>query len=441
MIILASILLIREGNGSTIALLLTKGGSRSGKEDERKMEIEHQHVSTQVAIIGTGPAGLFLACLLCQMHIPCLLIEQHSRQETLEQAPRAGFLEERTTQLLRDAGLAERMMQQGHPNGRCEFRFDGQGFVLDYATLCQGRGHWVYPQSELIADLLEHFVSQQGMILFETQAIQIVQDEEPQVICHEKSSGKRISVRCDFVAGCDGFHGVSRATVPQGEAHVFEQHYGFDWLAVLANVAPSSAHTIYASHAHGFAGHLPRTSTLTRFYLQLPAGSDLAHWPPERIWAELSLRLAKDGWTLTPGPLCGCSLLKMRCSLVEPLYCNRLALLGDAAHLLTPAGAKGMNLALQDAFELAQQLRAFYAGLQSDPLKQYSFVRLPRIWRAQEFSHWMVETLNSSPSPDAHPTYHLRLQQARLQHLSQSQSFARAFAENYVGLSEPLREC
>jgi len=403
---------------------------------KREMEIDHQHISTQVAIIGAGPAGLLLACLLHRMQIPCLLIERHSRQAIVDQAPRAGFLEERSTQLLRGAGLGERMMRQGRPNGRCEFRFGGQGFLLDYAALCQGRGHWVYPQRELVADLLEHFVSQQGTILFETQAIQIIQEDGPQVICHEKPSGKLLSIRCDFVAGCDGFHGISRASVPQREVHLFEQHYGFEWLAILADVAPSSEHTIYASHAHGFAGHLPRTSTQTRFYLQLPSGSDLTHWPAERIWAELSLRLAKDGWTLTHGPLCGCSLIQMRSSLVEPLYYKRLALLGDAAHILTPAGAKGMNLALQDAFELAQQLEDFYAGLQRDPLKQYSLVRLPHIWRTQEFSHWMVETLNRTSSPSSQPTYHQRLQYARLEHLWQSQSFAKAFAENYVGLSE-----
>ncbi|QBD79800.1 4-hydroxybenzoate 3-monooxygenase [Ktedonosporobacter rubrisoli] len=404
------------------------------------MSSEQRHLSTRVCIIGAGPAGFILACLLQRSQISCLIVERRSHQDTLEQAPRAGYLEHTTTQLLTRAGLQSRMMREGHANGSCEFRLDGQGFVFDYAALCQGCSHWVYPQRELIADLLESHLQEHGTILFGTEAVQILQDARPQVICRQGNSDEPISITCDFVAGCDGFHGVSRTSIPQGELQAFERYYGFQWLAIQAAVPPSSNHTIYAIHPHGFAGHLTRTATQTRFYLQVPSGTKLADWSEAQIWTELDLRLAKDGWTLTRGPINGTSLLEMRSCIVEPLYYKHLALLGDAAHIFTPAGAKGMNLAIQDAFTLANLLQAFYKGDEKDPLRQYSTLRLPHIWHAQEFSHWMVETLNRNPTDSSLISYHHRLQQARLARLQRSRTFATSFAENYIGYSPQSSE-
>lgn len=391
-------------------------------------------LSTQVCIIGAGPAGLLLGCLLQSVHIDCLVVERHSRQATVEQAPRAGFLEYTTTQLLKRSGLGTRMLAEGRPNGRCEFLREQVSFILDYASLCNGRSHWVYQQHNLLIDLLDAFLERGGTVIFGAQAVNLSPADQPQVLCHDVTSSEEILIECEFIAGCDGFHGVSRASIPSGELQIFERHYGFTWLALLIAAPPSSEHTIYATHAHGFAGQLPRSPTLTRFYLQLPAGSTLDSWQEEQIWSELHTRLDHEGRTLIEGPIIGRSLLEMRSSIVEPMYFRRLALLGDAAHILTPAGGKGMNLALQDAEELAGRLHAYYSGTDPCPLASYSCARQTPVWRAQEFSNWMVETLNKSASEPAESAYLHRLALARLEHLQSSSSFAQNFAENYIGI-------
>jgi p-hydroxybenzoate 3-monooxygenase len=311
---------------------------------------------------------------------------------------------------------------------------DGEGFVLDYAELCGGRSHWVYPQHKLVADLIGTFLRRGGDIRFGMQAVTIEQRDHPQVLCRNVVSGDELQVDCAFVAGCDGFHGAARAAVLPEVCRSFERRYPFAWLAILAAVPPSSEHTIYALHPRGFAGQMLRSPNLTRFYLQVPRGSTIEEWPEDRIWGELRIRLTRDGWQLTEGPIVGRSLLELRSSVVEPMQYGRLFLVGDAAHILTPAGGKGMNLALQDAEELALRLLTFYATRDQEPLSGYSAACLARIWHAQEFSNWMIEVLHASSNEQPDGGYMHRIQQARLSHLRSSHSFATNFAENYVGL-------
>jgi p-hydroxybenzoate 3-monooxygenase len=392
--------------------------------------MECERISTKVCIIGAGPAGMLLSNLLLRAKIECLVVDRLSREEIFSRA-RAGLIEHRNVELLKTYGLADRMLLEGHAHSCIEFRAGGKGFLFDYAKLCGGRSSWVYPQQELVSDLPDAVLRAGGDIRFGVPAEKIELGAHPIVTCN----GGKLVIDCDFVVGCDGFHGVSRTAIPNGALREFARQYEFEWLAVLVQAPPSSAHAIYALHPRGFAGHMLRNATQSRFYLQVDQNSAVEDWPDQRIWTELGIRMAKDGWVLNKGPVIARSLLEMRSYVGEPMQYERLFLVGDAAHIITPAGGKGMNLAIQDAEELAQGLRALYASRDENRLGRYSATRLPRVWQAMEFSNWMIEVMHAASTDRSDAAYTLRLQEARLEHLARKGSLAADFAEAYVGLA------
>ncbi|MFD7919197.1 4-hydroxybenzoate 3-monooxygenase [Streptomyces sp. NPDC059740] len=390
---------------------------------------------TQVGIIGAGPAGLTLAGVLRQAGIDVVVVEKYDR-ERVEARARAGAIEHRVVRFLARHGLADRMLREGTPHGRCEFRYDGLRFSVPYAELSGGCHHYVYPQQFLVRDLADAFLAAGGDLRYSRPAVAV--DPERAVIRvraaedGDGGSGEEYELECDFVAACDGFHGVSRRSVPAGRLRTHERRHGVGWLAVLAQAPPSTEEIIYALHEDGFAGHMLRTSEISRFYLQCPPGDTPAAWSEDRIWTALEQRLAADGWKLTTGPVTEKAVLDMRSVVSERMDHGRMFLVGDAAHIITPAGGKGMNLALGDAEELAAALVDHYRG-EDTRLAAYSATRVPRIWQAQEFSHWLLGITHRPEDESPDDLFPHRLRTARLAQLRDSVGLATWFARSYVG--------
>ena len=377
-----------------------------------------------VGIVGAGPAGLFAANVLTRAGIDTVVVERLDESAVRARA-RAGLIEDRTARLLDRHGLAAGMQQRGKTLGVCEFRRDGHGYVYDYGSLCGAR-HRIYPQQLLVADLIDALRGAGGEIRFVTPAAAIHVRDRPVI---ELVDGH--SLVCDIVLGCDGFHGVSRTAVSDlGHCGV---DFGAEWLAILAEAPPSSRHQLYGLHPDGFAGHMHRTATVSRFYLQVPPGTrpDL---DDEDIWAALDTRLAAQGQPLTHGPIIEKAILQLRSAVTQPLQCGPLYLAGDAAHIVTPAGGKGMNLALQDAAELVEGVTRFVHQGDRDRLDGYSTTRLPRIWQAVEFSHQMLQLLLARDPGTPRGEFHEGLRGAQLARLFDDEVFTRAFARTYVGL-------
>ncbi|MCP3805160.1 4-hydroxybenzoate 3-monooxygenase [Allokutzneria sp. A3M-2-11 16] len=381
-------------------------------------------------IIGAGPAGLALANLLRGTGVRCVVLERQSRHY-VENRARAGLLEYRAVEALRRHGLADRLLELGAPHGVCEFRIDGKRFTLPYSDLYEGRTHYVYPQQELVKDLIAAFVDSGGDIRFEAKDVapHDIAGPNPSVTWTD-ADGEQHRLGCEFIAGCDGFRGVSRSSIPAGGIREFSHQPGIAWLGVLAEVPPSTEHVIYSLHPKGFAGHMLRSPTISRFFLQCPADDSAAAWPDERVWAELHERFAVPGsdWALTEGRIIEKGVVDMRGHVTEPMAYGRLYLLGDAAHVITPVGAKGMNLALHDAEVLAGALVQHYQGDDSG-LAGYSETCLRRVWRCQEFSQWMTTAIHGTGD-----TFGDRTARIRLENLFSSATSAAWFAENYVGL-------
>ena len=339
-----------------------------------------------VGIVGAGPAGLFAGSVLVRAGIDCLVFERLD-EEAVRARARAGLIEDRTGRLLQAHGLAEGMLKRGKTLGACEFRRGGRTQVFDYASLTGGH-HYVYPQQFLVGDLIDSLRAAGGEIRFGTPVETIRIGPPPAIMAADGTS-----VLCDFVLGCDGFHGVCRpaavGTVCCGV------DFEAEWLALLAEAAPSSEHQIYGLHPDGFAGHMHRTATTSRFYLQVEPGTRADDWDDHAIWSALATRLAGDRDDLVRGPIMERSILELRSSVTQPMQAGRLYLAGDAAHIVTPAGGKGMNLALQDVGELVEGLLAFYHSSDRSRLDAYSAPRLPMVWRAVEFSHAMLQMLLS----------------------------------------------
>jgi p-hydroxybenzoate 3-monooxygenase len=388
---------------------------------------------TQVAIVGAGPAGLVLSHLLAQAGIESIVLEKHSRAH-IESRVRAGLLEHGTVTLLRDRGLGGRMLREAMPHHGCEFRLDGRRWRLPYSDLYGGRSMLVYPQQELVADLVRLRVDAGLPIVFEADdvALEGVDGERPGV--RYRHAGVEERIDADYVAGCDGFHGVCRDSIPPGALTVYDQRLPFGWLGILAAVAPSTDEIIYALSERGFAGHMIRTATLSRFYLQCEPDEDPTNWPADRIWSELHARLATDGWSLREGPILETSVSELRSFVVEPMQYGRLYLAGDAAHIVPPTGAKGMNLAIADARVLADALISHYRAGDDAGLDRYSDTCLRRVWRVQEFSNWMSWMLHRLPDDAPGVTFRRRLQRAQLEYLCTSPAAGASFAENYVGI-------
>ncbi|MET9242386.1 4-hydroxybenzoate 3-monooxygenase [Nonomuraea sp. NPDC003709] len=381
---------------------------------------------TQVGIIGAGPAGLLLSHLLHLRGITSVVLEKRSR-DYVERRVRAGVLEQGTVDTLVEAGVGERLLREGLPHHGIELRYGGAGHRIAFEKLVPGRSITVYGQQEVVKDLIAARLAAGGDIRFEVEDVAAHSLESDPYLT---SGGERLD--CDVIAGCDGFHGVSRPAIPEGVLSVYERDYPFAWLGILARVAPSSEELIYTRTERGFALHSMRSPTVSRFYLQVPADARVEDWPDEQIWAELKARLESvPGFTLTTGEIMEKGVTPMRAFVAEPMQYGRLYLAGDAAHIVPPTGAKGLNLAVADVRVLTEALAAYFADGSTGLLDGYSDACLKRVWRAQHFSWWMTTLLHTFEDEDP---YARRLQLSYLDYVTSSEAAATTLAENYVGL-------
>ena len=380
---------------------------------------------TQVGIVGAGPAGLVLARLLERAGIESVVLESRSRAY-VEQRIRAGVLEQGTVDLLDELEVSERLHREGLVHHGIWLRFEGENHYLPMTELT-GRSITVYGQQEVVKDLIAARLESGLPLLFEADAVVLERlDERPLV--RFRIDGSIEELECDVVAGCDGFHGIARPTIPGGALRELTREYPFGWLGILAQVAPASEELIYAWNDSGFALHSMRSPELSRLYLQCRPDEDLDEWPDERIWAELQARLGLPGFE---GPIVERGVTPMRSYVVEPMQHGRLFLAGDAAHIVPPTGAKGLNLAVRDVAVLADALVRWYEGGDESGLASYSERCLRRVWRAEHFSWFMTSMLHRSPGADP---FEAKLQLSQLRYVTTSESQGRALAENYVGL-------
>ena len=384
---------------------------------------------TQVGIVGSGPAGLLLAQLLHLRGIETVILERRSRAY-VEGRIRAGVLEQGTVAVLNEAGVGERMRREGLAHEGIRLSFGGRLHRIDFKALVGG-AVTVYGQTEVTKDLIEARLAAGGQIVFEAEDVSIHGfDGRPKIrFMHD---GQRRELACDFIAGCDGFHGVCRQSVPPGALRTYERVYPFAWLGMLVEAPPVCDELIYAHHERGFALFSMRSPTRSRLYVQCAPDEDLDAWPDARIFDELRLRLGGEtADALQTGRCLEKSFAPMRSFVAEPMRFGRLFLAGDAAHIVPPTGAKGLNLAVADVRALARALAAFYASGRTDLLESYSATCLRRVWKAQRFSWWMTSMLHHFPGRNP---YDDRVQLAELDYLTSSRAAAQALAENYVGL-------
>ncbi|MDX3783811.1 4-hydroxybenzoate 3-monooxygenase [Streptomyces europaeiscabiei] len=387
---------------------------------------------TAVVIVGAGPAGLTVGNVLRAASVDCVVLETESR-EFIERRPRAGFLEEWAVRALERRGLADRLVERAPVHTEFEFRFAGERRRFPYTEIT-GHHHYVYPQPLLVTDLVREYADVRGGdIRFGVRDVELhdIDGERPSVSYVDPVTGERRLLRCEFIAGCDGARGVTRSALPAGRATVARHDHGVGWLALLAEAPPSSDCVILGVHPRGFAGHMARSPEVTRYYLEVPAGDDPANWPDERVWSELHARLAVPGTRpLAEGPLVEKRVLDMHNYVTEPMAYGRLYLAGDAAHLVAPIAAKGMNLALHDSLLLADALIAHLGKGDDSGLHGYSQACLRRVWHYQEFSQWLAELLHGPSSGDA---FRAGAATARLRRVLGSPAAASTFAELFIG--------
>lgn len=385
---------------------------------------------TQVGIIGAGPAGLLLARLLKIEGIDSVILEARSR-DYVEGRIRAGVLEQGTVSLLEQAGVADRLHREGLVHDGVELAVRGYRFRVDFRELV-GKTVTVYGQTEVTKDLIAVRLAGDGPIVWEAADVTIhdVGTERPRLTY--RVGGEARELTCDFVAGCDGYHGVSRPSLPSSVVRTFEREYPFGWLGILAEVPPCSHELIYASHARGFALASMRSPTRSRYYVQCRLDEDIDEWPDERIWDELKLRLGPQAAaTMTTGPSIEKSIAPLRSFVSTPMQHGRLFIAGDAAHIVPPTGAKGLNLAASDVHYLRHALVAHYRRGDGALLAAYGETALARVWKAERFSWWMTNLLHKLHDE---ASFEARMQQAELDYLASSRAAQTALAENYVGL-------
>jgi p-hydroxybenzoate 3-monooxygenase len=385
---------------------------------------------TQVGIVGAGPAGLMLSHLLHLHGIGSVVLEARSR-DYVERRVRAGVLEQGSVDLLVETGLGDRLKREGAVHEGINLQFEGERHRVPMTELT-GRAITVYGQQEVVKDLVAARLAAGADIRFEVSGVRLDGLAADEPVIRFRHRGRAEEVRCDFVAGCDGFHGVCRDAVPAGVLRTYERDYPFAWLGVLARAAPAIDELIYCNHPAGFALYSLRSPEMSRLYLQVRPDADLAGWPDRRIWDELHRRLETgDGWAVNEGRVLEKGITPMRSVVVEPMQWRRLYLAGDAVHIVPPTGAKGMNLALADVRLLGQGLAAWYVHHSTDLLDDYSRTALRRVWRAQHFSWWMTSMLHRFAEDDP---YQERLQLSQLRYVVSSRAYATSLAENYVGL-------
>ena len=399
--------------------------------DELLLEL----MRTQVGIVGAGPAGLVLSHLLHLHGIESVVLETRSRKYC-EERVRAGVLEQGTVDLLNEIGAGERMMREGMVHYGVNLRFSGRTQHIDFRELTGGRGIMVYAQHEVIKDLVKARLESGGQLFFDVEDVRIrdfgdtKSSVKPTILF--RKDGETEQLTCDFIAGCDGSHGVCRPSVPDGVITSFERVYPFGWLGILAEAPPSSEELIYAYHDRGFALLSMRSPQISRLYLQCKPDEDLDEWPDDRIWQELHVRLAStEGWTLTEGRIIQKGVTGMRSSVIEPMQYGKLFIAGDAAHIVPPTGAKGLNLAVADVRVLARALAEYHSSGRQDLLEAYSTTCLRRVWKVQRFSWWMTTMLHRWENENA---FDHRRQLAELDYVTSSRAASQTLAENYVGL-------
>ncbi|MFC5907537.1 4-hydroxybenzoate 3-monooxygenase [Streptacidiphilus monticola] len=386
---------------------------------------------TTVGIVGGGPAGLLLARLLHRAGVDCVVLESRDRAY-VEQRQRAGILEQGTVDALRACGAADRLDREGLVHDGVELRWDRRGHRIDFPSLTGGRKVWVYAQTEVVKDLIALQLADGAPLLFEAQVTAVTGADTGRPVVHYRHEGVERTLECDYVVGCDGFHGVVRQAIPDGELRTFERVYPYSWFGILADVPPSCDELIYAHSPRGFALHSMRSPTVSRLYLQVPNGTDPAAWTDEQIWDELEARFAIDGdWKLERGPITQKAVLPMRSFVTEPMRWGRVLLAGDAAHIVPPTGAKGLNLAASDVIVLARAFTALARTGSTAELDAYSDTCLRRVWRAEHFSWFMTTTLHTAPGQSEFDT---RLQLSQLDRIASSPHAAAELAENYAGL-------
>ncbi|UQA97706.1 4-hydroxybenzoate 3-monooxygenase [Streptomyces halobius] len=408
-------------------------------------------------MIGGGPAGLLLARLLHQSGIDCVVLENRDRSY-VEHRQRAGILEQGTADVLRACGAGERMDREGLVHDGIELRYGRRAHRLDFVELTGGRRVLVYPQTELVKDLMALQLDHGGApLLFEARALAVTGADTDRPRIHYSHQGREQTLTCDYVVGCDGSHGITREAIPERARRTYERDYPYSWLGVLADVPPSSGELIYTHSERGFALFSMRTPAVSRLYLQVPNGTDPEDWPDDRIWDELEARSAVDAtidatidapreatgdaprdatgkdapWRLERGPIAAKSVLPLHSRVTEPMRYGRVLLAGDAAHIVPPTGAKGLNLAVADVTVLARALAQRYETGATELLDAYSATCLRRVWCAVQFSSAMTTTLHIAPGQSPFET---RLQLARLDRVTSSPHAAAELAENYTGL-------
>jgi p-hydroxybenzoate 3-monooxygenase len=386
---------------------------------------------TQVGIVGAGPAGLLLSHLLHLQGIDSVVLETRSR-EVIEATIRAGVLEQGTVDLLSETGVGERMKREGFLHHGIELRFGGRGHRVDLTALTGGKAITVYAQHEIIKDLVKARLDAGGQIHFEVDDVSVLDLKTSTPMIRFRKDNALTELVCDFISGCDGSQGICRPSMPPRALTTYERIYPFGWFGILAQAPPSTEELIYNLHDRGFALVSTRSSEIQRLYFQCDPRDNVADWPDSRIWAELRARLASDpGWQLIEGPIIQKGIIGMRSFIVEPMQYGRLYLAGDAAHIVPPTGAKGLNLAVADVRVLSQAMVEFYRSGRTDLLERYSDTCLRRVWKSQRFSWWMTSMLHRFPGSDP---FQYRLQLAELDYVATSRAAATALAENYVGL-------
>ena len=386
---------------------------------------------TQIGIVGAGPAGLLLSHLLHLQGIESVIVEARSRKY-IEERIRAGVLEQGTVDMMVETGVGERLKREGLIHHGIELRFNRRGHRINLYELTGGKAITIYAQHEVVKDLVSARIAAEGQIFFEAGDVSVHGFDGAAPSVRFTTDGNPQELSCDFIAGCDGFHGICRPSIPSGVLTAFDRTYPFAWLGILAQAPPSSKELVYAYHQRGFALLSMRTLEIGRLYLQVPPDEDVNNWPDDRIWHELQLRFAADGdWKLTEGPILQKGITPMRSFVVEPMQYGRLYLAGDAAHIVPATGAKGLNLAAADVRLLAQAFGDFYSSGSTVLLEQYSQRCLRRVWKAQRFSWWMTSMLHRFDTDNA---FDQRRQVAELDYLTGSRAAMTSLAENYVGL-------
>jgi p-hydroxybenzoate 3-monooxygenase len=390
-----------------------------------------------VAIVGAGPAGLTLGLLLRRAGIESTILEARDR-DYIERRMRAGLLEQGTVELLGALGVDGRLQAEARRHDTFELRFAGRRHEIPMRELTDGRGTWMYAQQEMVKDLVADRLDAGEPLVFDAGDVRLSGLDTARPAVHYRHEGVEQTLSCDIVAGCDGFHGVCRPSIPAGAVRMYAHAYPYAWLGILADAPPATTdRLIYAHHPRGFALHSFRSEQVTRCYLQVEPGEDLNRWPEDRIWRELQTRLSTgDGWSLNEGPIRQVGLTPMRSFVTEPMQYGNLFLAGDAAHIVPPTAAKGLNLAIADVCVLADAIAAFLVGGDREPLDRYSEVALRRVWQVQEFSAQMTAMFHHCPTD----VLGARLQRAQLERLCASTAAMTAFCEAYVGLPPATRE-